>query len=56
MTKKLSLILAMLLCLNCIFSAASAYDSGWSHYKGPSAAEPIFLSLPPSSVVVIPSP
>ena len=40
MTKKLSLILAMLLCLNCIFSAASAYDSGWSHYKGPSAAEP----------------
>ncbi len=40
MTKKISLILVMLLCMNCIFTAASAFDSGWSHYKGPSAGEP----------------
>ena len=40
MTKKLSLFLVILLCMNCIFTAASAYDSGWSHYKGPAAGEP----------------
>ena len=40
MTKKLSLILVMLLCMNCIFSAASAFDSGWGHYKGPAAGKP----------------
>ena len=32
MTKKLSLFLVILLCMNCIFTAASAYDSGWSHF------------------------
>ena len=40
MTKKLSLILVMLLCMNCIFTAASAFDSGWGHYKGPAAGKP----------------
>lgn len=40
MTKKISLLLVMLLCMNCIFTAASAYDSPWSHYKGPASGEP----------------
>ena len=38
--------------MNCIFTAASAYDSGWSHYKGPSAGEGTPAEIPTEEPVV----